>query len=87
MACALARLSPVSMTVVMPSARNSCMACRELGLTWRQYNDGMGWANRFVRQWGVRAVPCVFVVDRRGRLAGSSGAAGWRKLALSMREN
>ncbi len=62
-------------------------ACRELGLTWRQYNDGMGWANRFVRQWGVRAVPWVFVVDRRGRLVGSSGAAGWRQLALSALEN
>jgi hypothetical protein len=67
--------------------RKMTAACDELGLTWPQYNDGMGWANRFARQWGVREVPCAFVVDRRGRLVGSSGAAGWRELALSALEN
>ncbi len=69
------------------SEQKMTTTCRDLGLTWIQYNDGMGWANRFARQWGVREVPWVFVVDRRGRLTGSSGAAGWHELAVSTLEN
>lgn len=61
--------------------------CRGLGLTWPQYHDGLGWASRFARRWGVREVPWVFVVDREGRLVGSSDAAGWRELAVSALEN
>lgn len=62
-------------------------ACQELGLAWPQFNDGLGWANRFAREWGVREVPYVFAVDRAGCLAGSSGAAGWRDLAARVLEN
>ena len=62
-------------------------ACRELGLAWPQFNDGLGWANRFALKWAVRAVPWVFVVDRRGRLVGSAGAAGWRELAAITVQN
>ncbi len=61
--------------------------CTELGLAWPQFNDEMGWANRFALQWGIRALPQVFVVDREGRLSGSSGAEGWRELALTVLEN
>jgi hypothetical protein len=61
--------------------------CAELGLAWPQFNDGMGWANRFALGWGIRTLPQVFVVDRQGRLAGSSGAAGWRELAAAVLEN
>jgi hypothetical protein len=61
--------------------------CQELGLAWPQFNDEMGWANRFALKWGVREVPRVFVVDWRGRLLGSSGADGWRELAETALEN
>lgn len=60
--------------------------CAELGLAWPQLNDGLGWANRFVRQWGVREVPTVFVIDRAGRLAGCVGE-GWRELLARVVEN
>ena len=62
-------------------------ACRELGLTWAQFNDGLGWANRFARRWGVRKVPTVFVVDRQGRLLGWGGDEGWRELAAAALQN
>ncbi len=62
-------------------------ACRELGLAWPQFNDGMGWANRFARRWGVRTVPFLFAVDREGRLAGFGGGEAWRELAGSVLEN
>lgn len=62
-------------------AAAATVAARRLGLEWKQFNDGLGWANEFAREWGVRAVPTVFVIDRDGRLVGAAGAEGWRTLA------
>ena len=59
------------------------VACAELGVTWPQFNDGLGPANRFAREWGVRRVPCVFVVDAHGRLAGCAHDDSWEQLALT----
>ena len=56
-------------------------ACAELAIGWQQYNDGLGRANSFAREWGVHAVPHVFVVDRRGLLVGSTGGEDWRQMA------
>lgn len=53
-------------------------AARELGVTWPQFNDGLGWANRFALAWGVDVVPLVFVVDARGRLVGAASDERWR---------
>lgn len=55
----------------------------KLGLDWPQFNDGLGRANSFARQWGVRRLPCVFVVDRHGRLVGSTADADWPELATA----
>ena len=55
--------------------------CAKLDLTWPQINDGLGWANNFVREWGVRTLPHVFVIDRDGRLIGSTENETWQKLA------
>ena len=62
-------------------------ACRQLQIIWPQNNDGLGWANDFVRQWGVTQIPWVFVIDRAGKLVGSAGADGWSVLAGSVLEN
>jgi thiol-disulfide isomerase/thioredoxin len=69
------------------SEKEMTAACHDLNLAWPQFNDGMGWANRFARRWGVRRLPFVFVVDRGGRLAGFGAAEGWRELAESVLEN
>ena len=69
------------------SVRRMNAVCSELGPAWPQFNDGMGWANRFARQWGVRRVPTVFAIDRAGRLVGFGGAEAWRELAGSVLEN
>ncbi len=55
-------------------------ACRSLGLSWPQVYDERGWGGEFVRGWGIRSVPWVFVVDREGRLLGSAGGSAWREL-------
>lgn len=56
-------------------------ACRAWNLTWPQFNDGLGRANRFARRWGVTRTPCVFVVGRHGRLLGWAEDDTWRSLA------
>ena len=58
-------------------------ACEKLGIDWPQFNDGLGPANHFARKWGVRRVPRVFVVDREGRLVGSSEDESWERLAVA----
>ncbi|MBU0638597.1 MAG: TlpA family protein disulfide reductase [Planctomycetes bacterium] len=55
-------------------------ACRDLGVSWPQFHDGLGWANEFARRWGVRQLPRVFAIDRTGRLTGSAGGGEWRQL-------
>lgn len=39
------------------------------GLKWPQSFDGRGWDNAVARQYGVRAIPSMFLVDRSGRIA------------------
>jgi hypothetical protein len=68
------------------SAQRMHAACEELGVAWPQFNDGRGWANRVALRWGVRDVPWVFAVDRRGVLVGCRGE-GWRALAAAALEN
>ena len=63
------------------SPEKMAFAARELGIAWPQYNDGLGWGNEFVRMWGVRRLPCVFVIDRAGRLQGAGSNDRWRSWA------
>lgn len=56
-------------------------ACTALGIEWPQVSDGRGWGGDFVRTWGVREIPFVFVLDRGGRLLGCATDGRWRELA------
>lgn len=56
-------------------------AADTLAIDWPQSNDGLGWGGEFVRAWGVRRIPWVFVLDRAGRLLGSTDGDGWKKWA------
>jgi hypothetical protein len=55
--------------------------CAAMGIEWPQVNDGTGWGGEFVRTWGVRELPFIFVLDRGGRLLGWESGEGWRGLA------
>lgn len=63
-----------------PTSADADAHARRLGLEWAQMNDGLGWGGAFVRTWGVRQIPRVFVVDRAGRLVGVAGADDWEPL-------
>ncbi len=38
------------------------------GMAWPQYFDGKGWQNKFGEQFGIHAIPTMWLVDKRGFL-------------------
>lgn len=62
-------------------AERMAAVCRELGLSWPQYHDGLGWSTEPVRNWGVRRIPLIFAVDRAGRLAAVCDEEDWHRIA------
>ncbi len=38
-------------------------------IAWPQYYQGNGWESTFSKSWGINSIPCVFVVDKDGKLA------------------
>ena len=40
---------------------------------WPQYYEGKGWQNSVAQQWGVGAIPQVFVIDAKGNLYSVDG--------------
>jgi thiol-disulfide isomerase/thioredoxin len=38
------------------------------GLPWPQYFDGAGWSNKYARQFGIRSIPTMWLVDKQGVL-------------------
>jgi thiol-disulfide isomerase/thioredoxin len=40
----------------------------EQHMVWPQYFDGQGWANKFARQFGINAIPAMWLVDKKGNL-------------------
>lgn len=39
---------------------------QDMGITWQQYYDGLGWDNKMARRFGVRAIPHVVLIDKSG---------------------
>jgi hypothetical protein len=63
------------------TSEQTAAASRELGLSWPQFSDRLGWGGEFVRTWDIRSIPTVMVIDRTGKLLGSAGADDWEPLA------
>lgn len=45
------------------------------GIPWPQYFDGLGWKNKYGQQYGISALPTLWLIDKQGRLA-SNNARG-----------
>jgi thiol-disulfide isomerase/thioredoxin len=39
---------------------------KEKGMPWVQFYDGSGWDNPFGKQYGIRAIPAMFLLDKHG---------------------
>jgi len=48
---------------------------RANGMAWPQFFDGKGWQNQFGQQHGIRAIPTMWLVDKRGRLVSKNARA------------
>ena len=41
---------------------------KEKKMPWAQYHDGLFWDNKFVKEYGVDAVPAMWLIDKKGNL-------------------
>jgi serine/threonine protein kinase/thiol-disulfide isomerase/thioredoxin len=48
---------------------------KERGMTWPQYFDGKTWQNTFGTQFGIRAVPTMWLISKQGKVASLNARA------------
>jgi thiol-disulfide isomerase/thioredoxin len=36
------------------------------GMAWQQYYDGLGWSNELAKRFGVRSIPHIVLIDKKG---------------------
>lgn len=41
---------------------------KEKNMTWQQYFDGKGWANKLAAKYGVESIPATFLLDGDGKI-------------------
>ena len=41
---------------------------KDKGMSWPQYYDGQKWGNKFATQFGIDAIPAMWLVDKQGNL-------------------
>jgi thiol-disulfide isomerase/thioredoxin len=62
----------IGVSLDQPEADGGLKALKDFvaqnGITWPQYYQGKAWDSDFSSGWGVREIPCVFVVDEEGKL-------------------
>ena len=39
---------------------------QNMGITWQQYYDGLGWSNKMAKRFGVRGIPHIVLIDKNG---------------------
>ena len=49
---------------------------KDQAMPWPQYFDGKGWQNQFAQQYGIQAIPALWVVDKKGVLRSQNGREG-----------
>lgn len=46
---------------------------KQNGMVWPQYFDGKKWDNKISRDFGIRSIPAMWLVDKKGFLASTHG--------------
>ena len=44
----------------------------EKKMTWAQYFDGKGWANKLAGKYGVNSIPATYLLDGEGKIIGKN---------------
>ena len=37
-------------------------------MSWQQYFDGKGWANKLAAKYGVQSIPATYLLDGEGKI-------------------
>jgi thiol-disulfide isomerase/thioredoxin len=45
---------------------------KDKNMTWVQYFDGKGWANKLAGKYGVQSIPSTYLLDGEGKIIGSN---------------
>lgn len=60
---------------------------KQAGMTWPQYFDGKGWENEISSRFGIKAVPAMWLVDKKGLVRSTEvqgdTLAAWVKTLLA----
>jgi thiol-disulfide isomerase/thioredoxin len=43
------------------------------GMVWPQYFDGQGWGNSLAQRFGIRSIPQMWLLDKKGRIITKDG--------------
>jgi thiol-disulfide isomerase/thioredoxin len=57
---------------------------KDKGMTWPQYFDGKGWGNEFGKKFGIRGIPQMWLINKKGELADMNGRADLTKKVEKM---
>ena len=49
---------------------------KERGMTWPQYFDGQGWGNAISTQYGIRSIPAMWLLDKKGMVVTTNARSG-----------
>ncbi len=49
---------------------------KEKGMTWPQYFDGKGWNNEFGQKFGIKSIPRMWLVNKKGMIVDTNGREG-----------
>ena len=47
---------------------------KQMNMTWPQFFDGQGWANKLAAQYGIESIPATFLLDGNGKIIGQTFA-------------
>ncbi len=77
---AYARLNPKGFEIIGISFDQDkdtlTKALKKEGMTWPQYFDGEGWSNKLGEQYGIKSIPAMWLVDKKGNLRDLNARAG-----------
>jgi thiol-disulfide isomerase/thioredoxin len=45
-------------------------------MVWPQYFDGQGWHNKISSQYGIRAIPAMWLIDKQGKVVSKNARQG-----------
>ena len=45
-------------------------------MPWAQYHDGLHWNNKLGQKYGIRSIPAMWLIDKKGNLVDMNARSG-----------